>query len=313
MAQQSLLIKKRQILNIGSAMIKKTAELAVVSNKSFQASPAVNLHHYDISSALQTTLAFDELISVFCNKIQTIIPHNSVEYVNAEFNLRFKRGVVGRHSCNYALQIEDQALGELKLTRSQRFGKNELETLESLLCCLIYPLRNATLYHQALQKAYTDPLTQTHNRSAFDNMLSREMQRANRGQQPLSLIFVDIDYFKTINDTHGHHCGDSVLAAVAARVKDSVRGCDVAFRYGGEEFVVLLVDTSLDEAALIAERIRTSIESYKLAYGMAVLNLTASLGVSTLKSNDSMESFIKRADTAMYKAKCHGRNRVCLD
>ncbi|MDD2759223.1 MAG: GGDEF domain-containing protein [Methylomonas sp.] len=294
-------------------MTERTAELAVVSNKSFQASQAVNLHHYDISSALQTTLEFGELISIFCNKIQAIIHHNSVEYLNTEFNLEFKRGVIGRHSCNYALQIEDQQLGELKLTRSQRFSKTDLETLESLLCCLIYPLRNATLFHQALQKAYTDTLTQTHNRAAFNDMLSREIMRASRGGQQLSLIFIDIDHFKLINDEHGHDCGDFALTSVASTVKDSVRGSDVVFRYGGEEFVVLLSDTNQEEAAIIAERIRSNIESRILAYGIAVLNLSASLGVSSLKADDDMESLVKRADSAMYKAKQTGRNRVCLN
>lgn len=293
-------------------MIQKVAELAVVSNKSFEASTAVNLHHYDISSALQTTLEFSELISVFCTKIQATIPHNSVEYINAEFDLEFKRGIVGRHSCSYALKVEDQQLGELKLTRSQRFVKNELKMLESLLCCLIYPLRNATLFHQALQMAYTDPLTQTHNRAAFTDTLMREMKRANRCEQNLSLIFVDVDHFKSINDDHGHDCGDRALASVARWIKDSVRGSDIVFRYGGEEFVILLINTNQDDAAIIAERVRSSIESHTLAYGMAILNITASLGVSTLKGNDDMDSLIKRADSAMYQAKIQGRNRVCL-
>ncbi|WAR43458.1 GGDEF domain-containing protein [Methylomonas rapida] len=293
-------------------MKERTAELAVVSNKSFQASTAVNLHHYDISSALQTTLEFNELIAIFCNKIQATVPHNSVEYTNDEFGLSFKRGIVGRHSCSYALKVEDQQLGELKLTRTHRFGKDELAMLESLLCCLIYPLRNATLFHQALQMAYTDPLTQTHNRAGFNDMLAREIKRANRCEQHLSLIFVDIDHFKALNDEYGHDCGDMALAAVASKVKDSVRGSDVVFRYGGEEFVIMLIDTNLDAAAVIAERVRTCIESQTLAYGMEVLNITASLGVSSLRGNENMESFIKRADTAMYKAKQTGRNRVCV-
>lgn len=293
-------------------MKEKAVELAVVSNKSFQASTAVNLHHYDISSALQTTLEFGELISIFCNKIQNTIPHNSVEYCNSEFQLEFKRGITGRHSCSYALKVEEQQLGELKLTRSRRFSKDELSMLESLLCCLIYPLRNATLFHQALQRAYLDPLTHTHNRAAFSDVLQRETKRADRCQQELSLIFVDVDHFKSINDNYGHDCGDLALASVAGKIKDSVRGSDIVFRYGGEEFVVLLPDTNQEEAALIAERIRIGIESHTLAYGMEVLNMTASLGVSSLKRNDHPKDFIKRADAAMYQAKRSGRNRVCI-
>ncbi len=293
-------------------MKEKAAELAVVSNKSFSASTAVNLHHYDISSALQTTLEFNELISIFCNKIQATIPHNGVEYSNAEFDLEFKRGIMARHSCSYALKVEEQQLGELKLTRSQRFSKEELKMLESLLCCLIYPLRNATLFHQALKMAYTDPLTKANNRAAFNDTLLREIKRANRAEQQLALIFVDIDHFKNINDQHGHDCGDLALSSVAAWVMESVRGSDTVFRYGGEEFVILLPNTHQDAAMVIAERIRADIEAHTLAYGMEILNLTASLGVSTLTADDTIESFIKRADAAMYQAKAQGRNRVRL-
>lgn len=291
-------------------MKDKSVELAVVSNKSFEASTAVNLHHYDISSALQTTLEFNELIGIFSSKIQAMLPHTSVEYLNEEFELEFKRGAVSRHSCSYVLKVEEQQLGELKLTRSQRFLKNELKMLESLLCCLIYPLRNATLFHQALKMAYTDPLTRTNNRAAFNDMVLREIKRAERSGHPLSLIFVDVDHFKSINDLYGHDCGDLALASVASWIKDSVRGTDVVFRFGGEEFVVLLAETALNDAVLIAERIRADIESHALAYGMEVVNITASLGVSNLSSGDNLDSFIKRADAAMYQAKRNGRNRV---
>ncbi|WP_347986948.1 GGDEF domain-containing protein [Methylomonas sp. AM2-LC] len=293
-------------------MKEKSAELAVVSNKSFEASTAVNLHHYDISSALQTTLEFDELIAIFCKKIQLTIPHNGVEYSNSEFDLEFKRGIFARHSCTYALKVEDQQLGELKLMRSNRFSKDELKMLESLLCCLIYPLRNASLFHKALRMAYIDPLTKANNRAAFIDGLQREIKRASRSSLNLSLIFVDLDHFKAINDNYGHECGDLALASAAAWMKDTLRGCDAIYRYGGEEFVVMLIDTNLDAAALIAERIRTDIESHTLAYGMEVLNITASLGVSTLRGNDTGDTLIKRADDAMYLAKKQGRNRVCV-
>lgn len=293
-------------------MKEKSAELAVVSNKSFESSTAVNLHHYDISSALQTTLEFEELIAIFCNKIQLTIPHNGVEYSNEAFDLEYKRGIFARHSCTYALKVEDQQLGELKLMRSQRFSRDELKMLESLLCCLIYPLRNATLFHEALKMAYTDLLTKVSNRAAFFDCLQREIKRSHRAGLELSLIFLDLDHFKAINDNYGHECGDLVLSSVASWLKDSVRGSDAVFRYGGEEFVVILSDTGQDEAAVISERIRTDIESHTLAYGMEILNITASLGVSSYCENDTSSDLIKRADKAMYRAKNQGRNQSCV-
>ncbi len=291
-------------------MKEKSAELAIVSNRTFEASTAVNLHHYDISSALQTTLEFKELISIFCNKIQATIPHNGIEYSNDEFDLEFKRGVMARHSCSYALKVEEQQLGELKLTRTNRFSKDELKMLESLLCCLIYPLRNATLFQNALKMAFTDTLTKANNRSSFNDSLFREMNRANRNNEHLSLIFVDVDHFKHINDNYGHGCGDLALSSLVSWLKDTVRASDAVFRFGGEEFVILLGDTDIDGAMLIAERIRADVESHTLAYGMDVISLTVSLGVATLKGNDTADSLITRADAAMYQAKKHGRNRV---
>jgi diguanylate cyclase (GGDEF)-like protein len=184
--------------------------------------------------------------------------------------------------------------------------------LEALLCCLIYPLKNATLYHQALKMAYTDPLTQTNNRASFEDSVKREMSLAARGDKSLSVIFLDIDHFKTINDYYGHACGDVALSSVAKWIKESLRASDLVFRFGGEEFVILLSDTDINGAKLLAERIRISIEQHTLAYDMSAIKITASLGVSGLQVNDTVDSFIGRADDAMYQAKRSGRNQVVL-
>lgn len=293
-------------------MKKKIANLAIVNNKTYEAARANNLNHYDISSALQTTLDFHELIAIFCNKIQVMIPHHGVLYRNSQFDLEYKKGISTRHSCNYSLTIEDLHLGELRLMRRQRFSDEELKLLETLLCCLIYPLKNATQYQRALQMAHTDPLTKSKNRTAFNDSVEREFKLANRRSKHLSLIFIDIDHFKSINDRYGHECGDIVLGSISHLIKECVRDCDMVFRYGGEEFVILLSETPLDDAGDIAERIRGAIENHTLAYDMQAINLTASLGVSSLRGNDTIDSFIKRADQAMYQAKARGRNRVCL-
>ncbi|MCX7102167.1 MAG: GGDEF domain-containing protein [Methylobacter sp.] len=293
-------------------MTKKAASLAIISNNTFEATKAVNLHQYDISSALQTTLEFNELIAIFSGKIADKIPHSAYIYANAEFGLEVKSGVFTRHSCNYALKVEQQQLGELKLMRNYRFSEADLQLLETLLCCLIYPLKNATLFHQALKMAYIDPLTQTNNRASFNDSIKREISLANRNAKSLSLIFFDIDHFKVINDTYGHHCGDVTLASSAKWIKESLRASDLVYRYGGEEFVILLSDTNAIVAEMLAERIRSSIESHTIAYGMETIKITASLGVSTLQAGDTLESFVKKADDAMYKAKNNGRNQVAL-
>ncbi len=291
-------------------MQKKAANLAVVSNNTFEAFKADNLTHYDISSALQTTLEFDELIHIFSNKIQNLIPHSGFVYNNEEFGLEIKNGIVTRSSCSYAMKVEEQQLGELKLMRRQKFSEQELKMIETLLCCLIYPLRNATLFQQAMNLAFTDVLTQTRNRSAFNDTVRREIRLAHRNGNHLSVIFIDIDHFKTINDNYGHQCGDLALTSIAKWINESIRSSDIVFRYGGEEFVVLLSETDLEGAELLAERIRQNIENHIFAYGLETIRLTASLGASSLRGDDSLDAFITRADQAMYRAKQTGRNRV---
>lgn len=291
-------------------MLKTSTNLAIISNNTFEATKVVNLNHYDISSALQTTLEFNKLIPIFSSKIESMIPHSAFVYTNVEFGLEIKSGVFTKHSCSYALKVEDQALGELKLMRNHRFDDAEIKLLEALLCCLIYPLKNATLFHQALKMAYTDPLTQTNNRACFNDAIKREMSLAIRHSSSLSIIFLDIDHFKDINDQYGHECGDITLTATAKWVKESLRNSDIICRFGGEEFVILLRNTDLAGAQLLAERIRNTIECHTLAYDMATIKITASLGVTTLSGSDTADSFVKRADDAMYAAKKNGRNQV---
>lgn len=294
-------------------MKKESTNLAIVSNNTFEASKSVNLQHYDISSALQTTLKFKELINIFCHKIENLIPHSGFIYENEEFTLKLSNGIKTRHTCTYALKAEEMQLGNLTIMRRQRFDDEEIKLLETLLCSLIYPLKNATLYSQALKMAYTDPLTKTSNRAAFDDSLQREIQLAHRNATHLSIIFFDIDHFKNINDTYSHECGDIALASAANCIKEAVRGSDMVFRYGGEEFVILLSDTPLEGAKVIADRIRQHVEKHTIAYDRNIIKLTASLGVSSLKGNDNIDSLINRADNAMYRAKNNGRNQVQLE
>jgi hypothetical protein len=156
-------------------MTKISSNLEIIGNNTFEETKFVNLkNRYDIISALQTTLEFNKLIPIFSSKIESIIPHSAFVYINTEFDLEIKKGVFTRHSCSYALKIENQQLGELKLMRNHRFDEVEIKLLETLLCCLVYPLKNATLFHQALKMAYTDPLTQTNKRASFNDFIERE-------------------------------------------------------------------------------------------------------------------------------------------
>ena len=137
---------------------------------------------------------------------------------------------------------------------------------------------------------------------------------AGRGK-PLTLLVLDIDYFKAINDTYGHDAGDDVLREFAMRIKKAIRGIDLACRYGGEEFVIVMPETDMAVAALVAERIRKRIagEPFAIDQGAKAIDVTLSIGLSALGMNDTAATILKRADQALYRAKRDGRNRVVAD
>lgn len=160
------------------------------------------------------------------------------------------------------------------------------------------------------QLAGTDSLTSAGNRRQFDEMVERELDRSRRFGHPISLMLLDLDLFKMINDTHGHVQGDRVLQHVAECIRNVLRKSDSLSRWGGEEFVILMPDTELSSAAILAERVRASIASHSIE-GLG--SVTASIGVAELMESESREQWVARVDAAMYRAKDGGRNRVEVD
>jgi two-component system cell cycle response regulator len=168
----------------------------------------------------------------------------------------------------------------------------------------------------SLEMAITDQLTGLHNRRYMTRHLDSLVANAKRSGKPLSFVIMDIDYFKQVNDTHGHDIGDEVLKEFAARIAANTRGIDLACRYGGEEFVVAMPDTDLAFAASISERLRHSIETTPVQISRAPhkLNLTISIGIAQAEGEgDTADALLYRADQALYKAKRAGRNRVVAD
>lgn len=165
---------------------------------------------------------------------------------------------------------------------------------------------------ESIELAVTDGLTGLHNRRYLDTHLQTLVERARKRGRELSLLITDIDKFKMINDTHGHDAGDDVLREFANRLRQNVRGMDLACRYGGEEFVIVMPDTSAQMAAEVAERLRESVAEAGFATGEKMLSVTTSVGVATLNrsGDDDMKALLKQADTALYEAKAGGRNKV---
>ena len=207
-------------------------------------------------------------------------------------------------SLRHARSLFEKQLAEQEVLRVN-------EGLEQIVAERTQALQQAKM--QAEQLARTDPLTGLNNHRAFFEHGARVEQYSKRYEHPYSLIMIDLDHFKQINDSHGHHVGDDVLIAVGGLIKDLIRDSDVVGRIGGEEFALILPDSDLASARGLAERLRLQIAALKIPLDRGWLTVTASFGVAEFQPRDvSLSILMQRADDALYQAKANGRNRVEL-
>lgn len=265
-----------------------------------------------LTQALQMSLDPGEVLNLFYTHIQVAVSLSGLIFKFGSNNSDIKIGRECLHHCDYRLTTDEGYLGEIIFSRSKRFTETELITLELLLSSLIYPLRNSVRYQAAMRLALLDPLTLLGNRTALDTALHRELQMAERHHHELSLLMVDVDFFKKINDGYGHHQGDLVLREIAKAIQSACRSSDITFRYGGEEFVVVLGKTDAVGAKIIAERIRQQIAATNIVHNGKTIGTTVSIGIATRHSTqkEHINDLFDRADRALYIAKESGRNCV---
>ena len=168
----------------------------------------------------------------------------------------------------------------------------------------------------SIEMAITDALTSLFNRRYMETHLSALVEQAAARGKPIAVLILDIDYFKSVNDGYGHDAGDDVLREFALRIRKSIRNIDLACRYGGEEFVIVMPETDMGVATMVAERLRRTIasEPFSIQQGAKQLPVTLSIGIAALgDAGDNAATMLKRADTALYRAKRDGRNRVVAD
>jgi diguanylate cyclase (GGDEF)-like protein len=249
---------------------------------------------------------------------------------------RYMAPLIVEQPCLACHAAQGYRLGDVRGGISIRFNIEETEralVLNRLLLGLLFTVTLASflaIVHRlviTLQKklvaaeeiiqemAITDDLTKLKNRRFLRTRLGEELNRATRYRHPLSCIFFDADHFKQINDTHGHEAGDAVLQTISATAQEQCRQTDILGRYGGEEFLMILPETELEQASGLAERLRQTIEGQTNIIGQHQLRVTATFGVAcyspgTTTAQPGLSDFIKQADTAMLEAKKAGRNRV---
>ncbi len=223
--------------------------------------------------------------------------------------------------CAIPLVCESKIVGALAIKSTEKeISLKDIEYLEQLSAQIAITINRANVYAEILKHATLDALTGFYNRHQLEVRMKQEVANAKRQQAPLCGIMTDIDFFKNVNDTYGHAVGDLVLKTIAKVIRGQLREYDIAGRYGGEEFSILLPFTEIHEAKMVAERLRCAIESKTIDISKVNpdietknINITISLGIYELKENDNVEDLIIKADKALYQAKNTGRNKVVVN
>jgi len=199
-----------------------------------------------------------------------------------------------------------------KLTQEHRLRRGDQLTVGDTIFKFLSGSDVEAQYHEIVfRMAITDGLTNLSNRKQLDNLLTEEIPRAHRHGRDLALLMLDIDHFKTINDTYGHLTGDSVLRGLSSILQKRLRPNDKLGRYGGEEFCAILPETSLQSAVKIAEELRVMVASHSFNAEGKEIRVTVSIGAACLLPDMGMEHLYKGADEKLYQAKRTGRNKVC--
>lgn len=263
-----------------------------------------------LTRRLSTTLSLENQLAILAEEINGIIPFDALHYRHqiGGTDFVYASGMGGPHQCEYRLNLEGVRYGTLSLKRRQKFTEQELEAVELILGAAICPVRNACQFLAIEHAALTDSLTGAPNKRAMDSALHQACQLSDRHGDQYSLILCDLDHFKAVNDTYGHVVGDHLLKLAAGELAKAVRSSDTTYRFGGEEFAILLPHTGELEAREVADRIRNYIGSIIVNCGDIDVSVTASCGVAMHLTGEDSKQWLARADEALYRAKDNGRN-----
>lgn len=277
----------------------------------------------DAAEAFNSNLQAEQIAKLLYGLIAAILPCTGLVLHIADTDQDIEAGTLphGReHSLSLNMTRRDHLVAAVTLLSAQRWqSEPDLRVASALVNAAATAVENSLRFDTARQQAISDQLTGLLNRRGFWPHANAVAEAASPVARPLSALMVDIDFFKVVNDTHGHDAGDKVLAEVAGIINDATRSQDIVARWGGEEFVVLLPATPRQQASIVAERIRSNVERASIATPVEPVSVTVSLGIAQLgdtsddASADSVRALLARADSALYQAKHSGRNRCCVD
>lgn len=216
---------------------------------------------------------------------------------------------IGKETLSYAINFENER-AMLYVLPATSVLDHQKEIIEMIVKVLNVVLENYLNRKRLEETAMLDPMTECFNRRILDDLLNREVSRAQRYGMNLSVVMLDVDHFKAINDTCGHQAGDFVLRELSKILKSALRKSDYLIRYGGEEFVIILPEILIENTLLVSERIRQAIADHNFSFSGQVLRITSSFGISSFSNDKTADDMIREADSMLYCSKKNGRNRV---
>jgi len=252
------------------------------------------------SDEIQQAKLIAERLKVLADQMSSSAQAHRGQLDQASQYLRSNESVDGTSLAESVVHV----IGDI--VRANQDLQSQLETAENRL------EDQAVEIEAHISRSLTDPLTGLPNRREFNDRLEERMSAWKRRKETFSLLMLDVDHFKALNDQHGHLAGDQVLATIARSLRGAVRREDFVARFGGEEFAVLLPNTSLEQAMLVAEKVREAVAQSVVTHDDKEILVTASGGLAAVDECDTTQSLIQKADAALYAAKASGRNRICI-
>lgn len=262
-----------------------------------------------LTERLQTTLDLEQLLAIYCDAVRQKVALDSLSFATDELVLAVFGSIHHKPQHSAALYADGEYLGQLVYSKKIGFSSADLKQLNRFHQHLVFPLRNALRFAQVRRQALHDHMTGAGNRLLLDESIQHALSLKQRYHFDYVLLLLDLDGFKQVNDNHGHLTGDLILQHFTAVIKAQLRGYDRLFRYGGDEFIVLLQDADMKSAQHVFDRILAGLQADPLLHQHGI---GCSAGAVFLQPELSSQALLKQADSALYKAKKSGKGRLCF-